>query len=1331
MMRKQIIENPTSVTTSICLLHLSDTQFGRHHRFGTASDEAFDSLLSRLADDLKVLRKEHDLKPQIVLLTGDLTEWGKKPEFDDVLKFSIGLSEKLSIPRSHFVIITGNHDINRDLCEAYFIACNAYDKEPQKPYWDKWRFYTEFFQEFYQEKTDCCFTQTEPWTLFEMPDIKIVVAGLNSTILESHRDKDHCGWLGEEQLRWFANCLEDYQQRGWFRIAALHHNLRRGPVKDDENLLDFKDFEKYLGSKVNLIVHCHTHDGKADWSINKVPILATGSAAVKAEQRPEEVPNQYQIIQLWPDRYQRWARCYFPENNTWGGDNRASNSLNSWQAEEAVSFADVRETFPLQELASYEANSIQLPRTQFYCNLPYASLGKLFKGRDNFISNLHNRILDQFDADNRAKPVAITQTPRQAICGLGGIGKTRLAVEYALRYADDYSALLFVVADSPKNLRSGVADLALCLKLKEATSKHDEETRFTAALRWLMEHPGWCLILDNVDTEDAAIECENLVSKLYGGHVIITSRLNVWSVSGIEALDLDVLDIKPSIELLLERTTKRFKADNDEQAAEELAGLVDGLALALEQAGAYINEEQCSIAEYIGHWKDGDKKVTGWYDERIMKYPKSVAITWNATIQAIGPAAEAILRLLSCFATAPIPTRILTCSESQEKMSLFLSGSSTDGQSENLSPKSLLTKLASFSMLKKTTGGAEQCIILHRVVHDITWLRVPDKLRLALLETAAELFDNIAPHEADRFESWAAWYVLHPHAEILWNRFQPYPKEHWNIRLLHGLALYYLGQNRHAEGEMLQRATYELMSQQMGENNPRTLQAKNDLALLLTDANESLRLLRETLEGLEKAYKSAGKPETEILLLECVFNVAVRLGDGAEDLSEAESLLRRCVAGFSASPEAGENHWRTLLSSRELAYHLHRTERQEEAGILARKTLTLSEMNPQLGPYHMDTLDSVRQVAIFLFKDGRLDEAVPLLQRELIGREQASELGPQHSSTWKCLGNLLEILWALHRTTEAEKLCFSKSMKWREIIGAEHPNMVACTQTLVRILAMNEKIGKARQIEVALNLALTRKQYYELQAKTGPEDQELLLLMKALADAQKDCGYLNEAESNYRRFLDGMRYIQCEDDEDIAIALNNYGLLLRDAGRLEDSLKCYQDALAIDEKLHTINEPSHPKIPHRLNNVSMVLLMLGLTDEAKLQLARAWSLKKSLHDTTSARILWVRVAVAMLSGEPPGVFLGQLKTVLELCEWRTANQVDNFWNVQSVVDYLNNKISALNGQLLATLVDVLNAPHFGLQSSDSPDSTSDSRSLNLNDFDLWKSQDPIKIEVPW
>jgi formylglycine-generating enzyme required for sulfatase activity/3',5'-cyclic AMP phosphodiesterase CpdA len=330
---------------TLTLLHLSDTQFGRHHRFGCASDEPFDTLLTRLLDDLKFLREKHGLCPQAVLLTGDLAEWGMQAEFDQVLQFATGLAEQLAIPRRHFVIIPGNHDINRKLCEAYFNTCAAEDSEPKLPYWGKWKFYTEFLRKFYGSETDD-FTKDQPWTLFEMPELKLAVAGLNSTWKESHRDEDHYGWLGEAQLRWFAERLQDYQKKGWFRIAALHHNLRRGPVQDDENLRDVEDFKKYLGGLANLVLHGHTHDGKADWLDNAVPILATGSTAVKAEQRPEEIPNQYQIIQLWPDRYQRWTRCYYPKGKAWGGDNRASKNLDAWQVEEKVGFVAVQAPFP-------------------------------------------------------------------------------------------------------------------------------------------------------------------------------------------------------------------------------------------------------------------------------------------------------------------------------------------------------------------------------------------------------------------------------------------------------------------------------------------------------------------------------------------------------------------------------------------------------------------------------------------------------------------------------------------------------------------------------------------------------------------------------------------------------------------------------------------------------------------------------------------------------------------------------------------------------------------------------------------------------------------------
>jgi 3',5'-cyclic AMP phosphodiesterase CpdA len=101
-------------TRPLTLLHLSDTQFGRHHRFGNLNsadpDESFDTLLSRISDDLQALRQGFELTPQAVLLTGDLAEWGKPAEFEEALKFAIGLSEKLAIPRRHFVIIPGNHD---------------------------------------------------------------------------------------------------------------------------------------------------------------------------------------------------------------------------------------------------------------------------------------------------------------------------------------------------------------------------------------------------------------------------------------------------------------------------------------------------------------------------------------------------------------------------------------------------------------------------------------------------------------------------------------------------------------------------------------------------------------------------------------------------------------------------------------------------------------------------------------------------------------------------------------------------------------------------------------------------------------------------------------------------------------------------------------------------------------------------------------------------------------------------------------------------------------------------------------------------------------------
>ena len=165
---------------------------------------------------------------------------------------------------------------------------------------------------------------------------------------------------------------------------------------------------------------------------------------------------------------------------------------------------------------------------------------------------------------------------RQAIHGLGGVGKTRLAVEYAWRYQVDYTALLFVFADTPANLRRNLAALVEPLRLAQQQAQ-EEEVRVAAVLRWLEDKNGWLLILDNVDTDDAAQDVEHLLPRLQRGHVLITSRLTHWH--GVESLPLDVLAEPDATAFLLERTAGfRYATSQDEVDAVALTRELGGLA---------------------------------------------------------------------------------------------------------------------------------------------------------------------------------------------------------------------------------------------------------------------------------------------------------------------------------------------------------------------------------------------------------------------------------------------------------------------------------------------------------------------------------------------------------------------------------------------------------------------------------------------------------------------------------------------------------------------------------------------------------------------------------
>ena len=154
----------------------------------------------------------------------------------------------------------------------------------------------------------------------------MVIAAINSTIKENHRDEDHYGWCGHEQLRWFASQMASAE--GMLRIGVLHHNARRRAEADNENLRDEDDLTHILGDRLDLLLHGHTHEGKEDRLSDGTLVLATGSAAVNADWRPDEVENQYQVIKIEPGRVTRWARQWDSRAKQWGADFRASRTGN-------------------------------------------------------------------------------------------------------------------------------------------------------------------------------------------------------------------------------------------------------------------------------------------------------------------------------------------------------------------------------------------------------------------------------------------------------------------------------------------------------------------------------------------------------------------------------------------------------------------------------------------------------------------------------------------------------------------------------------------------------------------------------------------------------------------------------------------------------------------------------------------------------------------------------------------------------------------------------------------------------------------------------------------
>jgi len=490
-------------------------------------------------------------------------------------------------------------------------------------------------------------------------------------------------------------------------------------------------------------------------------------------------------------------------------------------------------------------------------NLPYNSLGTLFKGREEFLEQIR-ATLDQGNPGGQSRAAAITTAT--TVYGLGGIGKTRTAIEFAHRYAEEYTALLFVRAESPESLHANLAALCGSLVLDLAEKEARElDVQVNAALHWLQQHPGWFLILDNVDTEEAAQAVEELLVRLAGvGQVLITSRISRWSAS-IESLALDVLAVEDATDFLLERTAKRRrKRPDDTEQARALALTLGQLALALEQAGAMIDTNRSTFAQYLKDWNSSHDRVLTWFDARLMQYPMSVAVTWQTSFDQLTEPARLLLNLLAWFAPDPIPESLLDVPIAEED------ASDTETPSD---PHDALSNLEAYSLVTRADEAESPTFTVHRLVQDVTRCILKHDADHTALNMALNWINSAFVGHPMDVRTWPTLEPLAPHVQKCTQFADTASIANPTARLLGTLGVLYDAQARYAESEPLKRRALAINETSYGKEHPKVAIRLNNLALLLQATNrlsEAEPYSRRTVEVFVQFTRATGHPHPHL-----------------------------------------------------------------------------------------------------------------------------------------------------------------------------------------------------------------------------------------------------------------------------------------------------------------------------------------------------------------------------------------------------------------------------------------------------------------------------------
>ncbi|QYT02662.1 Nephrocystin-3 [Trichoderma simmonsii] len=807
--------------------------------------------------------------------------------------------------------------------------------------------------------------------------------------------------------------------------------------------------------------------------------------------------------------------------------------------------------------------------------------------------------------------------------GLGGIGKTQLALEYAHRHREHYSTTIWLEARNETTINQGFTRLAERIIEKEqvtyiriALESQDQSSIVKAVKRWLDEpaNESWLVIYDNYDHHDlsnAHAEDEDFLDtpsqntpsmNLRGqekkvrlqsydirkylpeadhGTIVITSRVlsrklgRPIQISKLESLH-DCLEILAS--------TSGRNIIND-PAAVDLAQRLDGLPLALASAGAYLGQNPINCTDYLQSYEKSWEELHKDTPE-LESYDKVLCTTWNITYRHIkeqNSTASLLLHQWAYFDSKDIWYDLLQSGRSHKLDWL------RDLARDKIPFNKIMGLLCDHGLVQAGTATISQLAesagySVHACVH--SWMinilnREFDK------DMARAALDCVVSHVPNREqpEFWSKQRRLLGHADRCCQLISTMVVEDEEPRMLESLGLLYADQNRLGKASALLKQAFQRYEKTLGPKHASTLNAANNLAAAFWKEgrlNEAEAINKQILPELESVLGPGHKST-----LETVSNLGVVYKDQGR-LNEAKSLLERALHGSEKILEPEHPSIFKILNNLGLVYI--------GQGQLDKAEVTyirvLQGEEKALGPEHISTLDTVNNLGLVYLGQHQLDKAKAMFERALQGKEKA--WGSDHTSTLETVNNLGLIYKNQCQFDKAEALLNQALQGFKKILGPEHTSTLSATMGLGLFYTVLSRLTEAE--------ALLHQALQGFKKVSGPEHTLTLETAKCLGDVYNMLDRFDEAEDAFQQAFLGFKKALGPEHMSTLMTAQSLGSLYINLDRFREAEAMFKQTLQGYEKALG---PGHPSTLLTAQSLGNFYITQGKFSEAKDMLERA------------------------------------------------------------------------------------------------------------------------------